>query len=149
MTQLLIHCSIQMTTRVICLVSKFNDGIKNHIRRKPGTVAAEKKHLKDKDVFVFSATELFEAQLNSQLFFATQIKSKKRKIPIEESDEEDVEVIKAYRRDRSTATTSTENSQFRSIRPRNVSQAMQFIIRYTGEKTVNTQKRRILKEIHL
>ena len=64
LSQLLTHCSIQMTTRVIYLVNslvgKFNDGIKNNIRWKPGTVAAEKEHLKDKDVFVFSAIELLK-----------------------------------------------------------------------------------------
>ena len=60
LSQLLTHCSIQMTTRVICLVSKFNDGIKNNIRWKPGTMAAEKEHLKDKGVFVFSANELLK-----------------------------------------------------------------------------------------
>ena len=49
-----------MTTRVICLVSKFYDGIKNNIRWKPGTVAAEKEHLIDTGVFAFSATELLK-----------------------------------------------------------------------------------------
>ena len=54
-----------MATRVICLVndlvSKFNDGIKNNIRWKLGAVAAEKEHLQDKGVFVFSATELLKS----------------------------------------------------------------------------------------
>ena len=54
-----------MTTRVICLVndlvSKLNDGIKNNIRWKLGTVAAEKEHFKDKGAFVFSATELLKS----------------------------------------------------------------------------------------
>ena len=71
-----------MTTRVICLVndlvSKFNDGIKNNIRWKPGIVTAEKKHLKDKGVFVFSATELLKfSQIRS--YFSRPKSSQKKK----------------------------------------------------------------------
>ena len=61
--------------------------MKNNIRWKAGTVPAEQEHFKDKDAFVFSALSI---HLNSQLFFATQIHSEKKKIPIEE----DVEALK-------------------------------------------------------
>ena len=61
------------------LVSKFNDDIKNNIRWKPGAVAAEMEHLKDKGVFVFSATELLKpSQIRSHF---SRLKSSQKKDP--------------------------------------------------------------------
>ena len=51
------------------------------------------EHLKDKGVFVFSATELLTpSQVRS--YFSRLKSSQKKKIPIEECDEEDVEAFK-------------------------------------------------------
>ena len=70
-----------MTTRVICLVndlvSKFDDGIKNNNRWKPGTVAAEKEYFKDKGAFIFSATELLKPSEIRNYFL--RLKSSKKK----------------------------------------------------------------------
>ena len=75
------------------LVSKFNDSIKNNIRWKSRAMAAEMEHSKDRGVFVFSATELLKpSQIRS--YFSRLKSSQKRKIPIEECDEEDVEAFK-------------------------------------------------------
>ncbi|CAF3420316.1 unnamed protein product [Rotaria socialis] len=73
------------------LTNKFNDGIKNNIRWKPETVAAEMECLKEKGAFVFAEKEFLKASQIRSYF--SRLKSNRQKLNVEDFIDEDAERI--------------------------------------------------------